>query len=122
MGEDRVRSLRVCCTQLAATAPHSAYDYRDRELSSEHVAQLRGLIDDMLHRRECEVNRHQFRDGTLPNHRRTDCRTDDGGFCNWSIFHALGSVFVIKAFCHGICTAPNPHFFTENKDGWITIH
>src|SRR5688572_8544472 len=116
MREDGIRSLGVCSAKLTSAAANCTDDQRQGELSAKHIMQFRGLIDDVVHRGECKVNGHQLSDRSLTDHGGTDCTTDNGVFCNGSIFDSFGTVFIVKTFGDGIGTAPNTDFFAHNKD------
>ena len=58
MGKDGIRCLRMCGAQLAPSAGNRPDDHRQDELPAEHVMQLGGLIDNVVHGCEGKVDRH----------------------------------------------------------------
>src|SRR6185503_11699145 len=92
------------------------------ELAAKHIVQFWRLIHDVIHRGECKVDSHQLCNGALPNHRSTNCRTDDCVFSDRRIFDAVRSVFIIETLGHRVGAAPDAYLFADDKDGGIAVH
>ena len=112
----------MSCPQLAPAAAHCTDDHGDRKLPAEHITKFGRLVDNVIHRREGEVNGHQLCNRTLPHHRRADRPADDGILRDGRILDPLGTVFVVKPFCDCIGTAPHTDFLAHDKDGGVTVH
>ena len=69
-------------------------------LAARHEAQLRGVIDQLVHRDRDEIHQHDLGHRTHANNRRTHCRTQDGLFRNGSRTNATGSVCARKALAN----------------------
>ena len=63
MGEDGVEALGVLARGADARPVHRPYDHRCARLAAEHVAELGGLVIDLVHTDPEEVHEHQLRYG-----------------------------------------------------------
>ena len=68
-----------------------------RHLAAEHRADLRGVVDDLVHRDEQEVQRHDLDDGTLAEHRSADTGADEALLRDGGVAHAVGPELVEEA-------------------------
>src|SRR5438067_13726258 len=64
----------------AASADHRADDHRRLRLAAEHVAELGGLVEDLVEADAEKVAEHQFGDGPQPGHRRAGRGAHDRAF------------------------------------------
>ena len=122
MGKDRIRGLRVGGTELAPPAADSTDHHGDFELPAKHIMQFWGFIDDVVHCREGEVDRHQLGNGTQAGHCRADRCADDCRFSDGGIAHPLGSELVVEAAGDGIGAAPHANFFADDENIFVALH
>jgi hypothetical protein len=61
---------------VAAPARHPDH-HRDPHLTVEHVRDRGGVVDDLVHRQQREVDGHDLDDRPQSRHRRADARPDD---------------------------------------------
>jgi len=66
MCKERVQALRVLRTGVESCAEHCSYDQRRAHLTTEHIPELRGLIEDLIEADSEKVNEHQLRYGLNP--------------------------------------------------------
>jgi hypothetical protein len=75
--EQRLPRVRVRRAELVAGALRHAHDERHADLAAEHVVDVRGVVDDLVHRQQREVDRHELDDRAQAEHRRADAHADD---------------------------------------------
>ena len=82
---------------LAAKAdPHpggGADHQRHMRLAARHEAQLRRVVDDLVHRHGDKVHQHDFGNWPKPGQRRTDAGADNRLFGNRRGPHAVRAIF-----------------------------
>ena len=72
VAEPGLEALAVLGGGAGARARGHAHDQRHRGLAAEHVAQLRRLVDDLLHRERREVRELELEDRPQAGQRRAD--------------------------------------------------
>ena len=87
--EQRLPGVRVRRAELVAGALRHAHDERHLDLAAEHVADRRRVVDDLVHRQQREVDRHELDDGPQAGHRRADAHADDRVLGDRRVAHAL---------------------------------
>ena len=87
--EEGLEAVRVRRAELVAGALGHAHDERDADLAAEHVADVRGVVDDLVEREQREVDRHELDHGAQPGHGGTDAHADDGVLGDRGVAHAL---------------------------------
>ena len=80
MRKNGIRRLRMRGAQLPPTAAHRPNHQRQHHLAAKHVMQFCGFINNVIHRREREVDRHQFSHRAQPGQRGTNAGADNGRF------------------------------------------
>ena len=79
---------------LLGSAPTRRTD-RDWEvqLTSEHRSHLRCVIDDLVHRHECKVHRHELGNRAQAGHGGADCEPDDSRLGDRRVTHPSATEF-----------------------------
>ena len=86
---ERLPGVRVRRAELVAGALRHAHHQRHLDLAAEHVADRRRVVDDLVHRQQREVDRHELDDGAQAGHRRADAHADDRVLGDRRVAHAL---------------------------------
>ena len=94
MDEPRLELLRVLRARRPAGAALRADRQRHLQLPARHVAVLRRLVDDLLHRERQEVLVHDLDDRAHALHRRADAGADDRHLGDRRVADALGAELV----------------------------
>ena len=81
--------MRVSRPELMARALRHADHDRHLDLAAEHVADRRGVVDDLVHRQQREVDRHQLDHRAQAEHRRAHSHADDRVLRDRRVAHAL---------------------------------
>ncbi|MPN63423.1 hypothetical protein SDC9_211182 [bioreactor metagenome] len=91
-----LRVLRACAqTSAVWRAQHHGH----RALAAEHVARLRGLVDQRIHGQRDEVHEHDFDDGLQAGERRAHGRRGDRRFGNRRVDHAFFAELLQQPAC-----------------------
>ena len=77
MCEQRLEALGMLRRRRAKCAVGSPEHHRNAYLATEHVAEFRGLIDDLVHRAHGELDEAHRCDGAQARDRRSDAGRDD---------------------------------------------
>jgi len=110
------------CPKLPSTAANRADDHGQGHLPIEHVMHFCCLIDNMIHCREGKVDCHQFGNRAQSPHRCANGSPNNCRFCNGGVPYPFRSKVIVKSLGHGICSAPNPHFLSQDEDLGIAFH
>ena len=98
--EPGFEALRVLRGGAAGGTGLRAHDQRNGELAARHVAVLRGLIDQAIHRQRGEVDEHDLEHGPQPTQRRAGGNAGDRRFADGGVAHAGRAVFLRQAAGH----------------------
>ena len=85
----RLEAVRVGRPELVAGALRHADHHRHPHLPAEHVVDRRRVVDDLVHRQQREVDRHQLDHRAQAGHRRADAHPDDRVLGDRRVAHAL---------------------------------
>ena len=66
-----------------------------------HIPDLGGVVDDLVHGEEAEVDGHQFDDGPQAGHGRAHAGSDDDRFGQWGVLDALLAVLLPETLGDG---------------------
>ena len=91
VGEEGIEALRVLRRRAETGAVHGADDHRGHRLAAEHVAELGGLIEDLVETDAHEIDEHQVGDRPQPGRGGADRSADEGQFGDWRVEHPLAS-------------------------------
>ena len=86
---ERLQAVRVRRAELVAGALRHPHHHRHLRLAAEHVVDRRHVVDDLVHREQREVDRHQLDDRAQPGHRGADAHADDRVLGDRRVAHAL---------------------------------
>jgi hypothetical protein len=83
--------------QLRAGTARRANHERHAHLAAEHVLNLRGVVDDLVHRHQDEVDRHDLDHRPQAHHGGADAGADEPLFRDRGLAHAHGAVLLPQA-------------------------
>lgn len=72
-----LEAMRVLSGELTPSTRRHAHHERNRELTSRHMMQRRGGIDDLIEGQQAEVDRHNFDDRSQAAQGGADSDTDE---------------------------------------------
>ncbi|MBP2684865.1 MAG: hypothetical protein H6Q79_2904 [Deltaproteobacteria bacterium] len=121
VGEPGFEALRVGRRKLPPAGRH-ANDERHPRLASEHGMDLRYVVDDLVHRHQAEVDRHQLRDRPQAAHRRPDRGSDDRFLRDRGVQDPPAAELVVKPPCDRVGTPPHAHLFSHDQDAFVAQH
>jgi hypothetical protein len=75
--EQRLEAVRVGRAELMAAAAGHADHQGHPHLAAEHVRDRGGMVDDLVHRQQREVDGHDLDDRPQASHRGADAHPDD---------------------------------------------
>ena len=122
MREPRFETLAVLSRGARAGAAGQADHHRHACLAAEHEADLRRLVDDLLHRERDEIRELDLEHGTHAGHRGADRRPGESQFADGSVDHALRSEALQEIARHAEGAAVHADVLPEEKDARIGFH
>ena len=84
----------MLCGELVAGAVGRSDDQWAAHLAAEHRADLGRVVDDLVHRDEQEVQRHDLHDRALAEHRGADAGAHEALLGDRGVAHAVGPELV----------------------------
>jgi hypothetical protein len=111
----RVKRSTVCVA-AARAANH------DGHTGAPTITALGRNVGDLVERTRDKIDELHLGDGPHTDIGGADGRTNDRGFGNRCIDHALRSEMIEHPFCQLECTAIDAHVFAEDKDVFISFH
>src|SRR5712691_379776 len=117
-----LEAVRVLRRKLMAGAARHADDQRHLRLAAEHVADLCGVVDDLVVRDQGEVDGHHLDDRSQAEHRRADGAADDHLFRDWCVDDALFAEAIQQAFRHAVRPAELADVLADQVDGVVPLH
>src|SRR6266851_4584909 len=109
---------------LGCSTAHCAEDASEGEwqigLPTRHVAQLGGLVADLVEGAIEEAREFDFTDGPRPRHRGAHRRADESGFCDRRVAYALRTEFVDQAL--GCTKCAQYHVFAHHEGKRVALH
>ena len=91
MGEQRIQALAVLARGAEPGAVHGADHQGRARVAAEHVAELGGLVEDLIEADADEIDEHKLRHGAQPGRSRTRRGTDIGTFAQRRIDDAIAA-------------------------------
>ncbi len=78
-------------SELLTAATRRPDHHGNCRLTAEHRVDFRRVVDDLVHRDDREVDRHDLDDGSQAQHRGTDRSADESLFGDRGVTHPLGT-------------------------------
>src|SRR6266567_2627479 len=97
MCKERVQALRVLSTGVESCTEHRSYDQWRAHLATEHIAELRGLIEDLIEADSEKVNEHQLCHGPQSRNSGSGRHSDDGALGDRGVNDALAAKLTHEA-------------------------
>ena len=120
--EPRLEALRVMRGDAAPRAALGPEDHRHGGLSAEHVAELRGLVADLVHGDGHEVHVHDLGHGPVAAHGRADRGAGDGRLGDGRVADALRAELVVEPARRAVGAAVDPDVLAHDEDALIANH
>src|SRR5579859_7267529 len=108
--------------QLVAGAVGRADHQRTADLAAEHRADLRGVVDHLIHGDQQEVDRHDLDDRALAEHRRADAGTDEALFGDRRVADAVGAELLEQAGGHLVGAVEYADLLAHYEHASVAVH
>ena len=105
--------------ELPAGAGRHPDDQRHAELAARHVAERRGVVDDLIEREQAEVDRHHLDDRPHAAERRADAGADERRLRERRVADALGAELVEQPLADRVRAAVAPDVLAHQEDARI---
>ncbi len=115
-------AVGVLGRELDTTAVRAANHQRHRYLATGKIAELGGVLDDLVGGLEREVPGHHFDDRTHTGHRHPDRRAGKPVFGDRGIDHATGAELIDQAIRDEVRATIDSNVLTEQDYPLIPFH
>src|SRR5215469_17082338 len=122
MAHPGVKALAVLCRRAARGAQRRAHDQRHLELTTRHVVNFRGLVDDLIHCQPDEVAEHNVYYRAHTGHRCPDAQPGNARFRDWRVEHPRLPKFLDQPGEHLEWRPGLGHVFTDDEHTRVTTH
>src|SRR5690606_37157579 len=95
-GEPVLRGVRMGGSHVGAAIGGAADDDGTIDQAAAHVADLAGVVDDLVVGHGGKTPEHQFHDRAQSQHGSAHAHANKGGFADGSVHHAFVAVFFPK--------------------------
>jgi len=119
MREPDFQVLRMSSRQLIAPPTWGANDQRNGALSTKHRIDFRGVIDNLIHRQDDEIDRHDLHNRAQPQHGGPRGHADKAIFYNRRVHHSLGAELLEQPGCDFIRALEDRNLLTEEEHVFI---
>ncbi len=96
-----------------------AHHQRHRHRAAQHVAQLGGLVDDLLHRQRGEVGELELEDRAQPGQRRADRHPRAAQLGDRRVHHPVLAVFLDQVAGHAEGAAVDADILAHQHDALV---
>ncbi|MNT03776.1 hypothetical protein D3C72_1383270 [compost metagenome] len=86
--------MRMLGAQLPTNSRTHSYHQRNLQLSARHVLQCGGIIHNLIHREQTEINGHDFNNRFHASHGSTNSGTYKTGFRKRNVHNPLFTKFL----------------------------
>ncbi|OPZ70925.1 MAG: hypothetical protein BWY82_01899 [Verrucomicrobia bacterium ADurb.Bin474] len=108
-----LRGMRVCGTDGGATVGRATDHDRAVDLAARHVANVGGIVDDLVERHVGEAPEHQFHNRPYSQHGGSDSHSDETGFTDGRVHHTLRAPFLEEPFSYFVGSIKLADFFSD---------
>ena len=105
---------------VGAPVGGAADDDRTVDLATAHVADVGGVVEDLVEGDRVERPEHELHNGADAEHRGAETHTDEAGLANGRIHDAGRAEFFEQALGDFISTIELCDFFAEHDDVGVT--
>jgi hypothetical protein len=116
------QTLRMLSGKLVCCAAGSANYHGNRNLSSGHISNFGGIIDDLIQGQDAEIKGHQLDDRPQSSHGGPNSQAGKPRFGNRRIPHSFRSEFLDEPFTDLKGSLIVPDFFSYQKHARIPLH
>jgi hypothetical protein len=102
--------------KLTARPGRHADHQRGAELIARHVTYRRRRIEDLVERKQAEIDRHQLNNGAHAGHGRANARAGEAGFRQWRITDTTGAELRQQTLAYGIAAAISADILAHQKN------
>jgi hypothetical protein len=120
--EERVVAARVMCRGRAAGAHAAAQHDRDLQAAVRHVLQLRGLVDQLAHRVEDEVDEHEIDDRPGAARGRAGAHADEAALGDRGVAQPLRPVLLVQPERRLEVAAARADALADDEDCRVALH
>jgi len=121
-GVNRLHAVGVGGAELVGDAVTAAEDDRDLVLAARHVADVGGVVDDLVDADPGEAPGHELDDGSQAHAGSADAQAREGGFGDGRVDDALGPVFFEHSFGDFISAVVLGDFLAHEEDVFVAVH
>src|SRR5215212_9527372 len=121
MAVEALQGVRVLGGELDAAAVGAAYYQRHFHLAAGEVADLGGVLDDLVRRQEREVPGHHLDDGAHAHHGHADGGADEPVLGDGNVHDALGSVLVVETICDEVGAAVDTYVLAHEHHVLVVV-
>jgi hypothetical protein len=114
--------MAVSGGELMGDAVAAAEDDRDFELSTRHVADVGGVVHELVEADEGEAPAHVLDNGAEAAHGSADAQAGKASFADRSVEDSARAEFGQHAFADFVGAVVFAHFLAHEKDGLIALH
>ena len=111
----------MSCTHGCAGSGDGANDEGNGELTAGHIADLGGVVDDLVHGQEAEVDSHQLHHRAEADHSCAHAGAHDNRLGQWRVFDAAFAVPLVEAFGDGESPTIGADVFTHEENALVLI-
>ena len=122
MGEPGIERLRMLRGGPGAGTGRKAHDERHVHLAAQHEAELRRLVDDLLHRKRGEVGELELEHRLAAGECGTNGDTGLAELRDRRVHHAVLAIAVHEVARHLEGAAIDADVLTHQEDGRVGIH
>ena len=111
----------MVCAHVAADAALDANCQGNLQLSTRHVMQLGGVVDELVHRQSNEVDEHDFHHRPESGSCRANSESHDRSFADGCVDHTV----LAESFGKSGGDTERPaqsDVFTKEIDRWVAAH
>lgn len=119
---EMLHRVGVLAADLFGRAVRAAEDDRHVELAARHLAELRGVVDDLVERDGGEVPRHELDDGAEPDHGCADSHAREAALRDRRVEHPLRAELFEHAFGDFVGPLVVADFFAHQDHHRVSIH
>ena len=121
VGEPPVEGLRVLGRELIARPVGRADDHRALHQAAEHVVDLGGVVDDLVHGHQDEVERHDLHDRALAEHGGPDRGAHEAFLGDRRVADAIGPPLLQQPGGDLVGAVEDADLLAHEKDGVVAL-
>jgi len=113
--------MSVLGGELDPAAVGSPDHQRNLDLAAGEIADLRGVLDDLIDRQEREVHGHHLDDGPHAHHGHADGRSRESTLADRGVDHPFGAVLLEEVDGDEVSAAVDADVLTDEDDALVAV-